>query len=341
MRKTLFSCLLSAGIFLLVGILPVWSADIPYDYNYGLGPLNLRSSSTGQSLRLSLPSIVPGTIRPGWGVRVNASTSNVWLNEQDYLFDYEVFDGGLAVSYGLTERLGFLLGFDQRVYYGGILDGFLEGFHDLFGFDQDGRDKWPQNETWIIRKDLGTSTQDVDEINNNGLNGVISYNLTQGRDKWIPAVSLSGIIRYGLEGPESPDEPLDLGISLGLAKRLGKRWYTYGHVGYTRFGVNTYDNLALEFTDNILSATAAVSWHVKPNIPIILQYQYTEGAIKNLGEFGDPEHLLNAGFKWEMKHGGVFEFGLMENFINLGNSNDFGLMVGYSYNFKQKESQKK
>ena len=122
-----------AGFFLsLMGCAALWMGVFSisangYDYNYGSGPMDVRTNSPGQSLRLTLPNIVPGTIRPGWGVSVAATTSNVWLTEErDYIMDFEIFDGRIAAHYGVNKRLGVGFFFDQRIYYGGILDGFIE-----------------------------------------------------------------------------------------------------------------------------------------------------------------------------------------------------------------------
>ncbi len=59
---------------------------MPSDYNHGLGPLDYRSSSPGQSIRLSMPILGPALIKAGWGVNLIAGTNNVWLNEDLIIF---------------------------------------------------------------------------------------------------------------------------------------------------------------------------------------------------------------------------------------------------------------
>jgi len=332
-----------AGFYLgLIGCAVLWMGicSIPanssgYDYNYGQGPMDVRTNSPGQSLRLTLPNIVPGTIRPGWGLNVAATTSNVWLTEErDYILDFEIFDGYIAAHYGINRRLGFGFFFDQRIYYGGILDGFIEGFHDLAGIDQDGRDQWPRYETWIIRRDTGSDTEDVNEkLTNNGLGAALSYVLTHGTESWVPALCVNGLVRYGLQTPDSPDEPLDFGASLGAAKRLSERWYAYGQLGYMHFGLTRIDDAMIELKDKALSGMLAVAWHLTPDFPVMIQYQFQEGAIKNLVKLNDPSHEFTIGLKWKMKHGGVLAFGLVENLLAPDSSADFGVHLGYSYRF--------
>jgi len=307
------------------------------DYNLGLGPLSLRSTSPGQSLRLTLPGIVPGQVKPGWCFQIGISTSNVWLNNPEILLDFEIFETHVAASYGFNKRFGIGVFFDQRIYYGGILDGSIKEFHDLFGLDQDGRDEWPQYETHIIHRDKQGNTivhkDDVgSSLDNNGLGMGLHYVLTFGGN-WMPAVGVTAMMRYGLEGPEGLGKPLDLGMGLGLSKRIAKRWYTYGYLGYTHYGQTEYNTLAIEFEENLFSGMAAIAWHLKPNFSILAQYQAHEGAVKNFGTFSKPAHEVTFGFKWLMAQGGVLEFGMIENFIIYDNSSDFGLHLGYGYSF--------
>jgi len=41
--------------------------ELSHDYNYGLGKIDLRSQSPAQSLRFTLPLLIPGDIKAGWG----------------------------------------------------------------------------------------------------------------------------------------------------------------------------------------------------------------------------------------------------------------------------------
>ena len=165
------------------------------DYNLGLGSLSLRTTSPGQSLRFTLPGIIPGQIKPGWGFQMGTSTSNVWLNEAEFLLDFEIFDTHVGASYGFNKSLGIGVFFDQRIYYGGVLDSSIEGFHKLFGLEQDGRDEWPQYETHVILRDgQGNTIVHEDDVgsslNNNGIGMGLHYVLSFG-GKWMPAVGVT------------------------------------------------------------------------------------------------------------------------------------------------------
>jgi len=334
LKSRWLSALMLSMCFLVINM-TCQAEEFRDDYNLGLGPLSLSTTSPGQSLRFTLPSIIPGQIKPGWGFRINTSTSNVWLNEPEFLLDFEIFDTNVAASYGFNNRLGIMTFFNQRKFYGGILDGSIERFHDWFGLEQDGRNEWPQYKTHVILKDEQGKTivheDDVgSSLNNNGLGMGLHYVLDFG-GKRMPAVGVTAMVRYGLEGPEGPGRPLDLGLGLGLSKRIAKRWYAYGHLGYTHYGQTEYDTFVNEFEENSFSGMATIAWHLKPNLSTLVQYQVHEGAVKNFGTFSNPAHEVTLGFKWLMPHGGVFEFGLIENFIIIDNSSDFGIHIGYGY----------
>ncbi len=152
-----------------------FSDETGFDYNYGPGTLQLRSQSPTQSLRLTMPSIIPVAIKPGI-LSVNAGTTwtNVWVDSSKVMLDYEMLDTHIAVSYGINKRLGFGMAFDQRSYFGGGMDNFIQEFHDLFGIDQNGRDKVDRNLSRIIRYDdqgnIIFQTDDLSNMENNGVN---------------------------------------------------------------------------------------------------------------------------------------------------------------------------
>ncbi|MCD6586314.1 MAG: DUF3187 family protein [Desulfobacteraceae bacterium] len=318
---------------------PATADMMPSDYNHGLGPLDYRSSSPGKSIRLSMPILGPALIKPGWGINMIAGTNNVWLNEDEYLFDYELFDGHISVTYGFNEYFGIIGFIDHRYYWGGMMDGFIENAHDLLNIGQNGRDEWPRNKTYYILKDSdGEILYSSDSMNrdfeNTGIGIGFNHILTNGDPQWLPAVSFGGILRYGVNGPRNSEKPLDFGLQIGLSKRLGDDWLIYGHVGYEQYNQNKFmmGDIEKTFKSSAFSGLISIAWNLKPNISIYLQYNIHEGVIKNLGSFKDPIHELNIGFKWQLNNTSVFQFGLVENIISMDNSNDLGLLFGYSIN---------
>ena len=314
-----------------------FSSEAGFDYNYGLGILQLRSQSPAQSLRLTMPSVIPGAFKPGsLGVHAGTTWTNVWIDSSEVALDYEMLDTHIAVSYGINKQLGIGIAFDQRNYFGGGMDNFIQEFHDIFGIDQNGRDRVERNLSRIIRYDdqgnIISETDDLSFLENNGISLIAQYILSHGTTMW-PAIGVSGVLRYGLNSPYSKDnhEPLDWNIGIGLSKRLTDIWYIYSHLGYTRYGQT--ELIGLEFKKDAISIMLAFAWQWKPNFSMLFQYVFSEGIVKDFGSLSDPSHEVNIGFKWRLSSGSIIEFAMVENVITYDNSPDFGLHLAFSHPF--------
>jgi len=176
-------------------------------------------------------------------------------------------------------------------------------------------------------------TDELDDPQNAGIRFFTQYILHHGTNRW-PAVGLSGVLRYALETPGDQDdnEPIDIGVSLGLSKRWSDSWYTYFSCGLTYYGQNEF--LMLELDETIFSAMLGLEWRWRPNFSILAQYQAVEGAVEDFGKLSDSSHEVTFGFKWQPSSSlGVVEFGLIENIVTYDNSPDFGLHLAYTHQF--------
>jgi len=142
------------------------------------------------------------------------------------------------------------------------------------------------------------------------------------------------LARYGLETPASPQEPWDFALQLGLSKRIGHAWYLFAAVGQTFFNQTQFEEIPFDMSSDATTGMFGIAWHMRPGLPLMVQYQYHEGTVKGgIGTLGDATHEVTLGIKWQLRHGGVVEFGMTENFGEVSNSADFGLHLGYGYHF--------
>ena len=297
----------------------------------GYGPLNLSSQSPFQALRLGIRPRTPSTL--GRGQREFRATStwvNIWANGNDYFLDFEMLQAVAAFAYGITDTLEIEFEAQQRNRFGGAMDAFVQGFHDLFGIDQNGRDEVPRDQfafdlsppggpnVSLDSDDRGTFTRSVQVS--------LQHNVTCGTAK-APAFSYSVTTR--LETVDAGDlgggSDLDLGASVALARRV-KHFYFYGTLGYAWFGRNEFRGIELE--DTQYTILAAAEWRFLANQSFLLQYLRTEGLSPDFGPFADESHEVTLGWKWEALSKTVIEVGLIENLISFDNSPDFGLHVG-------------
>ena len=82
------------------------------------------------------------------------------LPGENYVFDMELAELDLTLHYKFTQRWGGYLVLSGVNYSGGFMDSAIEGFHDAFGFDENGRKAVVRDQVGLIAATLecaGTS----------------------------------------------------------------------------------------------------------------------------------------------------------------------------------------
>ncbi len=304
----------------------------------GYGPLKIQSQSPFQALRLSLLPRTPSTLARGqWEVRGNGTWVNVWGREEArFLLDYEMLQTTVSAAYGITDTVQIEAALVERSRFGGEMDGFVQGFHNLFGIAQNGRDEVPKGD-FTFRIEPGTDRPGA--ALDSGDRGVFSrsfqvslqHTVTCGTSR-LPAFSYAITVRS--EPGNSPDlegsEGLDAGVSVAVARRFGKLYF-YETLGYAWFGGEEFLQIALEKTQ--WTSLTAFEWRFAPRMSAVAQYLLTTGVARDLDAFSAASNEITLGWKWEVVRNTVLEVGLMENVITFDNSPDFGLHVGIAHRF--------
>jgi hypothetical protein len=306
--------------------------------NVGYGPLRLDSQSPLQGLRLGIRPRTPSTLGRGqYQIDGTLSWVNVWGGgDADIRLDYEMLQTNVALAYGLADTVqieGELL---TRSRFGGGMDGLVQGFHNVFGVEQGGRDLVPRGE-FTFELDGTESTLPVAMamtdrgVFSRSVGFTAQHNITCGRGK-LPAFSYSGTMRY--ETADSGDfnggSNLDVGISAAASRRYGIV-YPYLTLGYTWFGRDDFRGLMLR--DTQWTVLAALEFRVHHRMAVILQFLKTQGVVEDFEPFSQASNEITIGLKWELRSAGILEVGLLENIFTFGNSPDFGLHVGFSRRF--------
>lgn len=325
-------------IFLLVIVnSPAFCKEDLEKLNYGLGILNIRSQSVGQSFRLTLPLLVPGDIKPGYTTFAQTTWTNVWAQEKNYLLDYEMLDSTLGLSYGVNDHWGMSVVIDSRSYFGGNMDSFIQGFHDLLGMEQNGRDDHETGRSIISQYDPATGLlmgeNSADEINNSGLNLLINYNFTHG-NRSLPAVNLYGIARYAFEAADivSSGNGIDLGLGLGLAKKWYSNFYTYGIAGYTLYNNQDETQKAIiALRNRQFTGLFAMAYTLSENAAILAQYLYSSSVVETIHGLDEPSHEVHLGMKFRLGKKTFMDISIIENIITMDNSPDFGVHLGLGF----------
>jgi thioredoxin-related protein len=310
----------------------------------GYGPLAIYSQSPFQALRLSMRPRTPSTLGrgqlelSGWATWVNvwAVEEEVSSTENEFFLDYEMLQTVVALAYGISDTIEIEGEFQNRSRFGGIMDGLTQGFHDLFGIDQSGRDEVDKG---LVTLDLapsdGRAVVSLDE-NDRGtfsrtLQVSLQHNVTCGT-RGLPAIAYSVTARR--ESVDVDDfnngSAWDLGASFAVARRFG-RFYAYGTFGYSWFGRDDFRGLEMNDTQWTVLLAAESRFFARQSL--LLQLLTTEGLVDGFGPFSDNSNELTVGYKWELRSRGILEVGLIENIVSFDNSPDFGIHVGYSQRF--------
>jgi len=334
--KAMFSRLTTLLLVLLTLTAQVARADeIRVGPDHGPGILNVRSQSIGQSFRLTLPLLVPGDIPRGFQVFSQATWTNVWAEESSYLLDYEMLDTTLGFSYGISERLGISVVMDNRSYFGGEMDGFIQGFHDLAGIDQNGRDDYSKGRSSITLFDPGTGAvveeRDPGELNNQGISFLVDYTLIQDHPV-LPAVNIYGVARYAFEKADfiSNGDEVDLGAGLGFAKQVVPRLHAYGVLGYTLYGSQGHQKKeVIDLKSYQVTGLFALSWSATPKLTAVAQYLHSSSVVEEIEGLKEASHEVHLGLKYKVSPRTSLNLSFIENIIIMDNSPDFGIHLGW------------
>lgn len=300
--------------------------------NVGFGPLRIRSQSPFQALRLALAPRAPSTLGRGQKeIRAAATWVNIWSQNDTHFLDLETLQLNGALAYGISDTWQIELELESASRFGGGLDSLIQGFHNTFGIDQDGRDEVPRGD---FRFEVGRPSVALDHGDRGEFARAfvvsVQNNITCGTEK-LPALAYAFTWRYELEGDDlQGGSRSDFGFSLSAARRFGKV-YTYLTLGFASFGRETFRGI--ELRDTQTSLLAAAEWRRWPRTSLILQYLVTEGAVDNLDDFSRPSNEIVFGWKKELRPRKILEIAAVENVITLGNSPDFGIHIGFTQRF--------
>lgn len=304
----------------------------------GYGPLRMESQSPFQVLRLGLIPRTPSTLARG---QLEVRTAETWSNtfshvRDEYFLDFEILDSTVSLAYGLSDVVQVDVELQNRSRFGGSMDGFIQGFHDLFSLDQNGRKDYPRGDfQFQLNPGAGRPSVSLDS----GDKGSFSQNLLLTLQHNVTCGGPHGpAFSYAVTGRFEPNDSgdlngggnVDVGVSVSASRRFGK-WYAYETLAFSRFGKNNFRGIPLR--DHQFASLTALEWRFRANMSLFLQYLLSAGVVDDFGPFSKPSNEINLGWKGEIAKGTVLEAGLIENIVTFDNSPDFGFHLGLSRRF--------
>jgi len=314
----------------------------------GLGPFRIPALGAGEFFR-TVPSFVSpfsdsmqGSVELGMDVRwlntwvyhVESDSSVDWVDFKDttelkhgsFLFDVETLAFIPSILYRVGDRL--TLGFEVPVAIqgGGILDGFIEGFHSMVGVGQHNRDDWSRGSSHYITVDRNDVAHNKSDEIKRFITGDVQLSASMLVSQ-CPMLTARAIVK--LPTSRIYDDLENSGTDVTLQGLWSWQWGAvagYHGVGGTVYSRGGDENLDLErFRFSTMNSfeymhSETLSWVLSLN---------TASRVADYPELDEPVVELTMGFK-KVLGPGVLEFGIIENLFFFDNSPDAGLQLGYT-----------
>ena len=286
------------------------------------GPLAARNQHPAQ--------LVVGRLRPRSSAAVplgavtvdgSAAYTSLFLGGQagldTFRMDGEYLRASVAVRAGLGS--GFDLEIEVPVAHatGGFLDDFVIGWHEFFGFPDQGRDRAPRDRFEVLATRDGESVFEVDE---GGLH-VLDVPVVLGYEIVPPAEGRLGLhVRGGVElpvgdadagyGSGSPDWMLGLSTEL----RMGPVAWN-AHFDHTFTDGSAKARRAGAPLQDVTSGGIGMEWAVAPEWTWLAQVEYDRSTLRSLSldRTSDDQWLLWLGSRFRLSDRVGLEIGLGED----------------------------
>jgi hypothetical protein len=218
----------TAALFSFLLIVAVLSASAEaFD-----GPLQVKNQFP-LFLSVNAPSLESASLQNSFAASL--SHSSIYLvdnsSEWDIGLDMEITELNFRFRKNINNFIELGVEVPILSFNSGFMDGFLDRYHDTFGFPDYGRSNRPDNDFLYEVKRNGTVV--VKGESGRIAIGDIRFTLKKPLIKGDPAVSIKGEIEFpsGDSKAGYGNGSIDTGISLLMDKEFGEVWKTYLNLG--------------------------------------------------------------------------------------------------------------
>jgi hypothetical protein len=316
---------------------------------WGRGPLEARDPFILALARLSPWARSPELLAHK---QVEVGLRGLWSNSYGftagrYVLDAEVRQLHVVPRVGLFDRLELGLDLPYEWRGGGVMDGFIEGFHDAFGIPEMDRDRRKRDRYLVAGLERDGSLFQLEHKGYGFSDLIVEARglLTEGSDLH-PAIAAT--LRLRLPTGRQKFElshGVDPSLALDLSKRLGRLpLIVYSTLAYTYHADARVDDL--ELMRHRFFASLGVEWEITPIVSIVTHAWVETKRERSL--FADPARppipdadlpygnyitYIAAGFKLEPLPGLRVEVGMLEDLVDPETTADFTLLGNVAYRF--------
>jgi hypothetical protein len=296
------------------------------------GPVEIRDEWMLAQPRMTLPATSPDVLPRGCTeLSLHADWGNDFGFSQDGpaespLADRRFLVDGEHRTIALTARRGIGRGLDLTLRLpiqwrgAGILDPFIDAFHDATGTLDNDRPAFDENRYRIEGRD-----EEGDRFTWNDSHGTGLGNIEFALRKRLLAsrrVRVAAVARFGLPTGTGPfrTDSWEVGLQCVGAWRLHRRWDLYGGLGGTWYSEEAIRGIEYEPWRGY--GFLAVEFRFARAWSLVMQSDASTRLVRNLAEYPGHQWYVAAGLKGDLGRGWRFVLGFTENLENQQSTSD-------------------
>jgi hypothetical protein len=303
------------------------------------GPTDVRDEHVLAQDRLTLPSLSPDTLEQG---QFSLRTSFLWLNtfnwtqdvpgehpgDRRFLIDGETRTLDLTFRYGLAADLDVAARVPLRWRGGGVLDGLIDTWHNLFSLPNGNRNDFL---TDAFRVEGVTTDFHPFSWNDDVGTGLGNVELSArwrfhhaGRDGWSVAAATHVALPTGTFPFD--DDAAGVGLQLVAAKRLGRRWDLFLGAGTTLQGDGPVR--VVQYETARVHGFTAFEWRPGRRISLVAETDIASRLIANIASYPGMHWMVHGEARIDVTRRVRLELGFTENLKDQQSTADFGMLFG-------------
>jgi len=298
---------------------------------FGAGPLYMFSNAPFQLVRFTYIHESPRVVPAGsWRLITGFSWANTWAQSDGkrgtFMFDGEHLTVTMLARYAFWQ--GIEVGFAAPWSYmgGGVLDGFIEGFHRTAGIGMMRRDDFPRDKLNMeITKDGNRMVlaEEHDLIRLRQVYADVKYQIF---DEHVPMpLALKIMLKIPVDTAAATRTMTGSDVAWGVSTLIPLTHTIHWTTSVSAIYFENNQLGSISFSPTQYTVMQAVDIRIGRGA-FLIQAQRFSPVTTNLGmDLDHPIIEVMLGYKWFVSETLFFEFGLIENVLHFENSADFGI----------------
>ncbi len=301
---------------------------------YGYGPIEVTNQYLPDTLHSTWSPRSPRIVESGtsgYSASFRWTSTNALVSDK-YLIDAENRELLLGYKYGVSDD--FELGLEVPLLWrgSGVLDGFINSWHDFFGLPEGGRDHVADDRFVVsgVHHDGSTFGISDEGFSLGNIRTRVAYSLVDGGEKQ-PAVTVEGGVSlpvardsFGANGP-------DFSLGLLVSRELIDDLFLYGGASVFYYTDTNISGLSYARFHN--EDFLAFEWRVLSKLSAQISVLYSTETINNISGHDDYALYLDTGLSWEISHGTLVDATVRENPGAADSSADVSFVLGLRHNY--------